>query len=85
MLSPASGSSIANEVLAVRGMARHGPMERYTRMEKTCANRGCTRSASWGSPPARATATTPAMGRPMALTANPAKASQRRVPACAPR
>ncbi len=37
---PASGSSIANEVLAVRGMARHGPMERYTRMEKTCANRG---------------------------------------------
>ena len=36
-------------------------------------------------PPARATAVTPAMGRPTALTARPAKAGQRLVPACAPR
>ena len=60
----------------MRGMARQGPMERYTRMVNTMANTGCTRPASLSRPPARATATTPAMGRPTALTARPAKAGQ---------
>ena len=69
----------------MRGMARQGPMERYTRMVNTVANTGCTRPASLSRPPARATAVTPAMGRPTALTARPAKAGQRLVPACAPR
>ena len=69
----------------MRGMARQGPMERYTRMVNTMANTGCTRLASLSRPPACATATTPAMGRPTALTARPAKAGQRFTPACAPR
>ena len=54
-------------------------------MVNTRENFGWTRLASWSNPPALATATTPAMGRPMALTANPVKAGQKLEPACAPR
>ena len=46
---------------------------------------GLDRLASRSNPSALATAATPMMGRPMALTANPAKAGQRFAPACAPR
>ena len=60
-------------------------MERYTSTVNTGAKSGCTRLASLSRPPALATATTPAMGRPMALTESPAKASHRFAPACAPR
>ena len=54
-------------------------------MVKTAANRFPTRPARTGSPPDRATAMTPRMGSPTALTARPVKAQDTAVPAESPR
>ena len=44
--SGSSGTSISKAVELVRGMARHGPIARYTAATKNSPNLGCTRPAS---------------------------------------
>ena len=76
-----SGTSISKAVELVRGMARHGPMARYTAATKNSPNLGCTRLASSRAVPASATAIKPMTGRPMAAIKKPTMASGVAVPA----
>ena len=76
---------ISNEVVAVRGMAKQGPMVRMMASASTMANLGETRSARYSNPPAEDTASTPSTGRPTAEMMNPTAASGVADPACAPR
>ena len=78
-------TAISNEVEAVLGMARQGPMERYTISVKIKENLSPALCESVLMPPERATAATPKTGKPIALTAKPIKASTVLVPACAPK
>ena len=80
--SGSSGTSISKAVELVRGMARHGPIARYTAATKNSPNLGCTRPASSRAVPASATAIKPMTGRPMAAIRKPSMASGVAEPAC---
>ena len=80
--SGSSGTNISKAVELVRGMARHGPMARYTAATKNSPNLGCTRPASSRAVPASATAIKPMTGRPMAATRKPSMATGVAEPAC---
>ena len=81
MPSGSSGTNISKAVELVRGMAKHGPMARYTAATKNSPNLGCTRPASSRAVPASATAIKPITGRPMAAIKKPIMASGVAVPA----
>ena len=80
--SGSSGTSISKAVELVRGIARHGPMARYTAATKNSPNLGCTRPASSRAVPASATAINPMTGRPMAAIRKPSMATGVAEPAC---
>ena len=75
---------ISYDVVAVRGMAKHGPMVSMIATPSSEANAGDTRRASSSKPPANVTASTPRIGRPTAETMNPMMAGTVAAPACAP-
>ena len=85
-LLPTNGASpISNETVAVRGVAKKGPMVRYTAMARTRpAMRPMGLVKVSRPPPTRASATTPSSGRPTPVSKKPAEAPSRFSPAAMP-
>ena len=79
------GTAIENDVLAVLGIARQGPIAKYKSSMYTLENRGCTLEARASNPSDFVTAITPNTGRHTALKAKPKNAGTMLLPAILPR
>ena len=67
-------ATISKLVLAVLGIARHGPIARYIATVKACANTGCTREESASSDAAFSIAIKERTGSPIAVIMKPRNA-----------
>ncbi len=75
-----------NDTVAVRGIAKNGPIVKYSTTENTRPNSGCTRFPKSRKPllPDKPIARIPMNGKPIAVTRKPIKAHQNCVPAICP-